>query len=1171
MSILRPITSLYNFLSRKAFTSPLLLLAVALLSVFPALADVTGTTITFATQSRLASGRWAKVGVSETGIHRITAAQLRSMGFSDPSQVKVFGYGGRRLSERLVADSVRDDLPQTPSLLTSDGIVFYAEGPTAWTRVNKNAAATGEPERFNHVINPYSLKGYYFLTDGADDERAGATPSTVTAPASASGAAVTFREHTVLHEEQNILGESGHSFFGHDLKENPAYSYSVSLPGIASGTYNNKVWTNTSIGARTSSISTFSVGYPSGFGPSTSVRVASTGVSNSYDRGRTAVTTNTSDTYEGTELPLTVAFNGLGTVYLAYFFFTEVTYERDLEMSGSSLNFRLSSAIGSLGGADASTLVWDVTDPINPVALNTSLIGGRLAWQAAASDLREYVAFNPDGSFPSPTYEGEVANQNLHALTTPDLVIFTLADWASQAETLAAHRRSQGLDVTVVQAEEVYQEFGSGAPDAQTFRRFLRMLYDRGDEGKLKYALFFGRGIWDYRRISADSRQGQCAGVAFPTWQTLASTNQFQSSYTTDDVFGMLADDSYASEYRGVMQIAVGRLPVASSSMATAAVNKLIAYDRTATGPWRSRLLMVSDTSSDASVFMRDADASISAMEASEPGGALPGVGSGMLSQKVYLAAYDIDNGKTTAANREVQDALSEGVSWMGYVGHSSQTQWGDKGVMDFSYASGMSLRRKPIVVAATCEYAQFDGSVQCGAEAMWRNEQGPIAVITATRPAAISDNSLFLSAIGRYIGAVDASGTRYTVGDVLRMAKNQLAEKGTGRFNSYVYVLVGDPSMPALSPSLGINVTEMVDVTTGNTLKLDGTPPPYIPGGARVTFRGEVVSALDAAKVTDFNGEVSLTLYDAMYDRSSLCLEDSREYSFSVQGGTLTMARASVKDGEWEATLQVPLEIANNNTPAALAMYAVEDGSSRDAMGVSREFTVSGFTDVAEDPEPPVINSLYLNYPGFKSGDTVDASPTLYASVSDNVSINLSSSGVGRGITLTLDDGRTYGDLPSYFTPDFGACTSGSISYPLHDLSAGEHSLMLTVWDTSDNVAEASISFWVDDAATPSIVDVYTDANPASVSANFYVTHDRPDKDVNIGIEIFDLAGRRIWTRQQKSYSEGNVAEPITWDLTTGAGSRVSSGIYLYRATLSMPDGETYSSRSRKLAVTPR
>lgn len=49
-------------------------------------------------QSVLASGRWVKVRVPETGVYRLTDAELRKMGFSQPDRVRVFGYGGYRLS-----------------------------------------------------------------------------------------------------------------------------------------------------------------------------------------------------------------------------------------------------------------------------------------------------------------------------------------------------------------------------------------------------------------------------------------------------------------------------------------------------------------------------------------------------------------------------------------------------------------------------------------------------------------------------------------------------------------------------------------------------------------------------------------------------------------------------------------------------------------------------------------------------------------------------------------------------------------------------------------------------------------------------------------------------------------------------------------------------------------
>ena len=46
------------------------------------------------TTSLLASGRWTKISVRNTGVFKITNAELKKMGFSIPEKVRVFGYGG---------------------------------------------------------------------------------------------------------------------------------------------------------------------------------------------------------------------------------------------------------------------------------------------------------------------------------------------------------------------------------------------------------------------------------------------------------------------------------------------------------------------------------------------------------------------------------------------------------------------------------------------------------------------------------------------------------------------------------------------------------------------------------------------------------------------------------------------------------------------------------------------------------------------------------------------------------------------------------------------------------------------------------------------------------------------------------------------------------------------
>ena len=103
----------------------------------------------FADSSKLATGRWVKIKVSQTGIHEITADDARAWGFSNLSQVHVFGMGGLPLSEKLSED-IPDDLPQLPVVRTEGKLLFYAQGPTYWDD------GSNEDMTFLPVQHPYS-------------------------------------------------------------------------------------------------------------------------------------------------------------------------------------------------------------------------------------------------------------------------------------------------------------------------------------------------------------------------------------------------------------------------------------------------------------------------------------------------------------------------------------------------------------------------------------------------------------------------------------------------------------------------------------------------------------------------------------------------------------------------------------------------------------------------------------------------------------------------------------------------------------------------------------------------------------------------------------------------------------------------------------------------------
>ncbi|MDE6246244.1 MAG: hypothetical protein K2M41_00170, partial [Muribaculaceae bacterium] len=55
----------------------------------------------YAAQSQLAEGKWVRVKIGRTGMQFVSAATLRNLGFSDPSKVNAYGFGGRIIPENL--------------------------------------------------------------------------------------------------------------------------------------------------------------------------------------------------------------------------------------------------------------------------------------------------------------------------------------------------------------------------------------------------------------------------------------------------------------------------------------------------------------------------------------------------------------------------------------------------------------------------------------------------------------------------------------------------------------------------------------------------------------------------------------------------------------------------------------------------------------------------------------------------------------------------------------------------------------------------------------------------------------------------------------------------------------------------------------------------------------
>ena len=98
-------------------------------------------------------------------------------------------------------------------------------------------------------------------------------------------------------------------------------------------------------------------------------------------------------------------------------------------------------------------------------------------------------------------------------------------------------------------------------------------------------------------------------------------------------------------------------------------------------------------------------------------------------------------------------------------------------------------------------------------------------------------------------------------------------------------------------------------------------------------------------------------------------------------------------------------------------------------------------------------------------------------------------------------------------------------------------------------------------------IVRFTVNACPATVEANLYVRHNRPDATLKVTLHIYDLMGREVWSSTQSGRSDMFRSFPITWNLCDASGSRVPRGIYVCRASVST-DGVQEATKAVKIAV---
>lgn len=1090
----------------------------------------------YAERSVLADGHWVKIRVSESGVCRMSFSELRSAGL-EPSQVRVFGYGGAQKEQDFSKPNI-DDLPQVPVYVGEDYILFYVQGPISWTY---------NGSRFAHTRNTYSDFGYYLLSDDAGDMLLFPEAEAV----SGSPTDVTYYSYYQVQDEDSVnlidrtgVSGGGRTFYGEQFAAGQTRTFTFSTP-YANGD-NSSVYIDMAANAATTSTVKAKLNNTS----SKSIYISS--IPDHYTFG-VAGTISMNGASEEQNQRVTMQFVNSNASALAWLNYIEITTPSELVMTGSYMGIR--SLVNRnttnpvrflLRNTTASTQIWDVTDLAAIQRMPTTMVDDQLAWVGTQADgVHEYIAVNTDGTkFVQAEVVGEVKNQNLHALSNIDYIIICPEGYEDVSEDLAkAHEAKQAITYAIVTDQQVYNEFSSGTPDATAYRWLMKMLYDRAKNGigqQPRWLLLMGHGTFDNRKLLRNSGTSLLL-----TYQSKNSVNEIKA-YATDDYFAYLDDNEGAIDTQGRMDIGVGRLPVESLDEARTTVDKLIQYIRNEqTGKWKNQLVYLADDGENGT-HTETAEKSAELVRIKNPD---------FIVHKIFLDAYPQEvnaSGESyPLAKNRVLNLLKNGVLFFNYSGHGGYNAITNESILNLKDIAGMTNKNQAFWLFATCNFAQCDAGKRSAAETAVLNPKGgAIGILAATRTVYASQNTnLNRSVCDTLFGHSDVFHYDMTLGEAISIGKNLLGSDE----NKLAYVLLGDPCMRLNYPT-DYHVETLTEMDTLNALSVQHV-------------EGRIIDE-DLNTVSDFNGKVDITIYDKMQSIPTRDNDnvggDPRVIAYNDYPNTIFSGATDVKDGLFNYTFMVPKDIRYNFDNGRIVYYAVTADSleTAEAVGHFEQFIIGGTgSTVAIDTIGPEME-IYLNSPAFRNGDKTYATPRFFANLYDKNGINTAGAGIGHDLMLIIDDDpKMIYSLNEYFTAANNSYQAGQVSYLMEELANGPHSLTFRAWDLLNNSTTKSLNFIVEAGLDPSIYNVTTYPNPVQQSGvvHLIVNYDQPDELIETEIYLYNTAGQMVYSHKQDNPDAVSINLPSLG---------LNTGVYIYSVKIKSASSK-YSTTSGKIIVT--
>ena len=1134
--------------------------------------QVTANNITAVGNSVLSSGSWYRFYVQKSGVFKISKSFLSSLGLNtdvDPRKVKIYGNGGRLLP---LLNSVDYPMDLTENAIqfvgendgvfdSQDYILFYAEGMDKWN------------SDYRSNLNIYADRSYYYVTtQGGDGKRIAnmAQPTgTATTPIT------TFDDHQFHEIEEVNIEKLGRVWFGESFSVDDEQEFDFNFPNIVTAspiTVETHVVTITSaatsfkIEANTQLVGNIAVG------PTDDLTVSSRTLSAPVTVGSADVTVKI--TYDNGGVPSSKG-------YLDYI---NIKAKRNLQAFGKQFPFQFDQAASLLGeigeyqlsGASSISQVWDVTDIYNVTKVENTTQSS-FSFKSNLGEVRKYVAIdNSDYYTPSKESKTKVDNQNLKGtifnnasgqFQDIDYLIITPKFLNAQAEKLAAfHRSYSNLNVKVVNLETIYPEFSSGKQDIGAIRNFVKYVYTNAssNDKKVKYVNLFGDASYDFK----DKAQNNTNIV--PIYQAIDSYTEGESSFASDDFFGMMdSDEGRIDAYPSIpldvgnIDIAVGRMIVSTTQQADEMVNKVIEYhDLKSYGSWRCNYVAIADDPS----LDKPGDNQLQFFQnrlADKISTEKPFMNVSKILMDSYIQQTSAGGKRYPKAREDIFSAFEKGALVFNYLGHGGEDGLSEERIWEKSDGQNLSNRFKyPLFVTITCEFSRFDNPYRptAGEYTYWNPRGGAISMITTIRSIGQGPAQDFNDKLASYLFSY-GSNIYTSIAEALRQAKNANPNPSTN-----VVFYLGDPALMLAIPKPQVVLTKV--------------------NGAPITGPIDDFQSLDYVKLTgevhdennnplpSYNGELSVNIFDKNIQTQTLRNDSYDAYPsgatmpFTTLGETIFRGNASIVNGNWEFDFYVPRDIRIPVDKGRISFYTKRNQVLLDKTGFNTDIKVGGInTNAVADNTGPTVK-LYMNDETFVNGGITNESPFFLAILEDEHGIN-TASGIGHDIIGILDGDETKPYIMNdYYETELDDYTKGRVYFPFRNLAVGLHTITFKAWDVYNNPITAEIQFIVVGDESVTLNHVLNYPNPFVSYTEFWFSHNRPFEPLDVQVQVMTITGKIVWTKNQTVTTDGFLSREITWDGKDDFGDRIGKGVYVYKLTVKSTLSNKKAEKIEKLVI---